>query len=200
MYGNGMPFDRCGSKGLTADNSALFRMLPIAIWDAGEPLETLVQNAHQATLFTNQQVEAQVCSAIYCCMARLLLKQEKDSVIRLLHEYYLCRKMSEHDQILTKIEKYLTSGAEPHGSSEIKDALWTAISLIGQDYDDFEGIMKQALSLGEDREATASIAGSLAGLSFGVNEIPLRWIKQLELSDEAETIIHDFIRKCSKHI
>ena len=200
MYGNGMPFDRCGDKGSPADNASLIRLLPIAIWNNKESTEKLIQNAHQVSKFTNQQVEAQVCSALYCVMARFLLRQHKEPVIKFLHEQYLNSKMSEHEQILRQIENHFSSNPDPHGSTEVKDALWTAISLIKEDGADFESIMEKALSLGNDREATLSIAGSLAGLSFGVNEIPLRWIKQLELSDEAQTIIHNFIRKSSKCI
>lgn len=200
MYGNGMPFDRCGAKINPADNSALLRMLPIALWNSNESLMKLVREAHQTTLFTNQQVEAQVCSAIYCLMIRLLLKQEKKPILAVLEEEYANSKLSDHSLVLAKIKEHFESAPEYFGSSEARDGLWTTISLIKEESDDFEGIMKKALLLREDREATASLAGSLAGLSFGVNEIPLRWIKQLELSDEAQTVIHEFIRKCLKRI
>lgn len=199
MYGNGMPFDRCGSKDPRPDNAALFRILPIAIWNSNKSVTKLVQDAHQASLFTNQQVEAQVCSAIYCIMVRLLLRQEKQSILSVLEEEYANSKRSEHALVLAKIKRHFETRPEYFGSSHVRDALWTTFSLIKKDGDDFESIIEKALSLGEDREATTSLAGSLAGLNFGVNEIPLRWIKQLELSNEAQAVIHNFIRKCSKN-
>jgi len=56
FYGNGMPPDKCGSKEIPSDNSALIRMLPIAMWNVNESLETIVNVAHEVTKITNQQI------------------------------------------------------------------------------------------------------------------------------------------------
>ena len=44
---------------------------------------------------------------------------------------------------------------------------------------DFESTVKAAISLGNDTDTTACIAGGIAGLKFGINSIPERWIDGL---------------------
>ncbi len=58
---------------------------------------------------------------------------------------------------------------------------------------DFEYAITEAICLGEDTEATASLVGSLSGLSIGIDEILPRWLQHLELPDEARTVINRFI-------
>ena len=52
--------------------------------------------------------------------------------------------------------------------------------------------------LGRDCEVTACLVGSLAGTALGINEIPQRWLHQLDLSDEAEKVVTNFVQTIRK--
>ncbi len=197
VYINGMPPDRCGSKEEPADNSALMRMLPLALWNASEPIATIVQEAHEATKFTNQQIHAQVCSAMYCLLIRRFLLEQTYKTSDLLDDFYEEKGMKEHGRALSSFEEGCNL-SDPTGKSSVYDSFWSACSIFGRNRKDFENAVIQGIMLGSDCEVTGCLVGSLAGVALGINEIPQRWLNQLDLSDEAEKVIMSFVQAIRK--
>ena len=190
MYGNGMPHDRCGSRDSEVDNSALIRMLPIALWNANEPIETIVDDAHMASRFTNIQIESCVYSALYCLIVRSFLLGINQKASTILEEHYKNRNMDQH---VTALKELTKSPDRTQGTSEVRDSFWSTMKIFSKYRSDFEYAITEAICLGEDTEATASLVGSLSGLSIGIDEILPRWLQHLELPDEARTVINRFI-------
>lgn len=199
VYINGMPPDRCGSKELPADNSALMRMLPLALWNANEPISTIVQDAHEATKFTNQQISAQVCSALYCLLIRRFLLEQTGKVTDLLISFYAEQGMKEYSKTLDDFyqdrpERF----SEVKGGSDAFDSFWGVSAAFAKNNKDFENAIVQGIMLGNDCEVTGCLVGSLAGVALGINEIPQRWLNQLDLSDEAKKVITSFVQAIRK--
>lgn len=197
VYINGMPPDRCGSKEMPADNSALMRLLPLALWNSSEPISTIVQDAHEASKFTNQQTSAHVCSALYCLLIRRFLLEQTDRVTSLLSAFYAERGMTEYTKTLSDFQE-MCDISEPKGKSDAFNSFWSASSIFARNNQDFEDAVSQAIMLGHDCEVTACLVGSLAGTVLGINEIPQRWLNQLDLSDEAQKVIRNFVRAIRK--
>lgn len=194
VYLNGMPPDRCGSKEVVADNSALMRMLPLALWNASESISTIVQEAHEATKFTNQQISAQVGSAMYCLLIRRFLLEQTGKISDLLADFYEEKGMKEYGKALSDFEDL----SEPAGKTSVYDSFWSGCSIFGRNRKDFENAVIQGIMLGNDCEVTGYLVGSLAGVALGINEIPQRWLNQLDLSDEAEKVITSFVQAIRK--
>jgi len=60
---------------------------------------------------------------------------------------------------------------------------------------DFEHGISLAVNHGGDSDSTGAIAGNLLGAALGVNAIPERWRKQLELANVIEQVaddLHDY--------
>ena len=197
VYINGMPPDRCGSKEAIADNSALMRMLPLALWNASEPISTIVRDAHEATKFTNQQIPAQVCSAMYCLLIRRFLLEQTYKTSDLLDDFYEKNDMKEHGRALSGFGEGCDL-SEPAGKSSVYDSFWSACSVFGKNRKDFENSVVQGIMLGSDCEVTGYLVGSLAGTALGINEIPQRWLNQLDLSDEAKRVVTGFVQTIRK--
>ena len=197
IYIHGMPPDRCGSKKVMADNSALMRMLPLALWNASEPISTIVQDAHEATKFTNQQINAQVCSAVYCLLIRRFLLEQTGKTSDLLAAFYVEKGMREHAKALNDFEE-VCNISEPAGESDVFDSLWSVCSIFGRNRKDFENAVIQGIILGNDCEVIGCLVGSLAGVALGINEIPQRWLDQLDLSDEAKKVVMGFVQAIRK--
>ena len=190
MYGNGMPPDRCGSKEQPADNSALIRMLPIALWNANQSIATIVEDAHAVTQITNQQIEAQVCSALYCLIVRNFLmeyREKASDVLSVCYEQF----SSDYGDALQKILDH--SACEITGKKEILDSFWSTMKIVAKHKDSFDESIMQAILPGNDCEGTACLVGSLIGLLLGINDIPQHWLKQASLEDEAENVTKRFI-------
>ncbi|MHA2279764.1 MAG: ADP-ribosylglycohydrolase family protein [Promethearchaeota archaeon] len=207
-YGNGMPPDRCGSKNENPDNSALIRMLPVALWNANEPLPVVVQDAHDVTKITNQQIAAQVCSALYCSIIRSFLTGNAENSSDILSAYYNDTHMSEYSEELAKIRDYKNSG-KTSGGKDLLDSFWSAIKIFSKNIslraalrrstiDNFEEAIEQAILLKNDCPNTACLVGSLMGTVVGINDIPQRWLNQLELSQEAKNVIAKFLKMAIK--
>jgi ADP-ribosylglycohydrolase len=43
----------------------------------------------------------------------------------------------------------------------------------------YESVVKKAISLGNDTDTTAAIAGGIAGIRHGLSGIPTRWLKAM---------------------
>lgn len=199
LYINGMPPDRCGSKEIPADNSALMRMLPLALWNASEPISTIVSDAHEATKFTNQQIEAQVCSALYCLLIRRFLLEQTYKISDILSIFYAEKDMKEHIKILNNFQE-TCNNSKPQGKSDAFNSFWSASSIFAKNDKNFENAISQAIMLGNDCEVTSYLVGSLSGIILGVNDIPQRWLNQLDLSNEAKKVITSFVQVVKKKL
>lgn len=196
LYNTGMPVDRCGERSLVANNCALVRMLPIAIYLADKPVDEIVSTAHQMTLLTNSQVVAQVCSALYCLVVKSLLCRNTSKIADDLSQYYQQKSLKEHSEALKQIsEKKNETGT---GSDEVVDAFWSSYNSHFTTGNNYETAVAAAIQLGGACESTAALTGSLSGLDLGMSQIPKRWKNQLELSSEAQVTIHRFEKKVLK--
>lgn len=199
LYINGMPPDRCGAKTQPVDNSSLMRMLPIALWSASDPIESIVKLAHEASLLTNKQIEAQVCSALYCLIIRRFLLEQKERVTEILENFYAEKALTSHQEALGKFQDYCKT-AEPTGDSEAFNALWTMSSTFAKNSKSFEDALSKVIVLGNDCEVSGYLVGSLAGVALGVNDIPQRWINQLHLPSPASAVISAFAQIIRKRL
>lgn len=65
------------------------------------------------------------------------------------------------------------------GSGYVVDSLWSAIRCVLAT-SDYENCIWNAISLGNDTDTTACIAGGLAGILYGERGIPERWRNALK--------------------
>jgi len=194
-YGNGMPADRCGAKG-DSDNAALVRMLPIALWNANQSISTIVRDAHEVTRFTNQQIDSQACSALYCLVVQNFLTGHRAKASEDLRQYYESKNMTEHLQALQNLRENKEFSID--GKDELFDSFWSAMKIFAGYGMEFEESIIQAIMLGNDCGGTAALVGSLSGIQTGINDIPQRWLNQLDLANEPEKVVREFVRMTIK--
>ena len=53
----------------------------------------------------------------------------------------------------------------------------------------FERVIRRAVSLGDDTDTTAAVAGGLAGVRYGLSGIPERWLGALSEPGLAEPLV-----------
>lgn len=169
-------------------NGALMRVLPLALWHRGTN-EQLVIDAHTQTQITHGHVCNQVCSALYCLWARYLLEDQNieqsylQAVQKLLSIY---QSFPEHNyQLLEQVRPF----DPPHtdGSGFVIASFHAA--RIALQESTYEKVVKKAISFGNDTDTNAAIAGGLAGIRDGVQNIPNRWMKLLRGKDMVDPLI-----------
>jgi len=184
----------CELAGFTNENGkgngSLMRVLPLALWHRGED-EELVNNAQKQSLITHGNPCNQVCCALYCLWVRNILKE-----IEPLEAYYeaanflksFYKEDSEHykefEWTLIPFEEIKGTG-----SGYVVDSIRSARDLMQKN--NFTDVIKGAILLGNDTDTTAAIAGGLAGVHFGYDNIPAEWIDKLLGMDEVKKLFND---------
>lgn len=79
----------------------------------------------------------------------------------------------------------------PRGSGYVADSLWSSIERF-LTTTEYEACVRRAVILGNDTDTTACIAGGLAGLLYGYEAIPWRWLQVLRGRELVERVLTEF--------
>lgn len=173
-------------------NGALMRVLPLALWHKGTDKE-LVKDAHMQCLVTHGHICNQVCCAFYCLIARELLYNNnfetayKNALTKIKTIY---SNMPEYKQEL-ELNIRPNDTIEGKGTGYVIDCLKSALMVIDQS-NSYEEVVKKAISLGNDTDTTAAVAGGLAGIIYGYENIPTRWIDGLRNKETVEILLKSY--------
>ena len=157
-------------------NGSLMRVLPLALWHRGSD-EELFANARAQSCVTHGHLRAQLCCGLYCLWARNVLNENADA----WNEALAAVKSFIADDALAQFELefqlQLDSTAKAAGSGYVVDCLRSAL-WVHQEAS-YEDVVRAAIQLGDDTDTTACVSGGIAGLRFGVQAIPERWVQGL---------------------
>jgi ADP-ribosyl-[dinitrogen reductase] hydrolase len=157
-------------------NGALMRVLPLALWHEGTDKE-LVRDAHLQSRITHGHLRSQDCCALYCLWARNIVAgapQPWEAAVASIREIYKCEPGATEE-----LEWNLRPDDPPAGtgSGYVVDSIRSARWALEQG--SYEQVVKAAISLGNDTDTTACIAGGLAAIRDGADAIPQRWLDGL---------------------
>jgi ADP-ribosylglycohydrolase len=77
-------------------------------------------------------------------------------------------------------ENIFSSGYVMH---TLEASIWCLLTT-----DNYKDAVLKAVNLGEDTDTTGAVTGGLAGLLYGLENIPTNWIKQIARNDEIENL------------
>jgi ADP-ribosyl-[dinitrogen reductase] hydrolase len=183
----GVPALQAGSSDpYSQGNGSLMRVLPLALWHQGGDAE-LVWDAHDQSKVTHGHPVCQVCCAMYCLWARRTLEGHAnswDAALEALRAIY-----ATQPGYLEVLEDVFRANAERRvtGSGFVIDSLFSAKWALERG--DFEAVVKSAISLGNDTDTTACVAGGLAGIRDGLEGIPIRWRQALRGQELLEPLL-----------
>jgi ADP-ribosyl-[dinitrogen reductase] hydrolase len=157
-------------------NGALMRTLPIALWHYGDDAQ-LVRLAIRQGIPTHGHIRSGVVCALYCLMARQVIDDTNASLDFLddnLVDYLNETEQTELEHILNAPQR-----EKPQGSGYVVDTFWGAIQSCTS-HNNFADVVRAAILLGNDTDTTASVAGGLAGLKYGYDQLPTEWLSHLK--------------------
>jgi ADP-ribosylglycohydrolase len=185
----GVPaLDAGSTQSATNGNGSLMRVLPLALWHAGDDAALIVDAMHQSRV-THGHVRAQLCCALYCLVARRLLQGHGADDAWSFAIDTLTTWCARDRALAHELRTEILHGryrASPTGSGYVVDTLWSARACLGAA--DYEGCVRAAIALGNDTDTTAAVAGGLAGVLHGAQGIPARWMRALRDGDVAEAM------------
>jgi ADP-ribosylglycohydrolase len=178
-------------------NGSLMRILPLALYLKNKPIEERFKITSEVSSITHQHIRSVVACFIYLEYAIMLLEgKDKHSAYLLLQEemdqFLTQEKLSYYEQkvfdriLLTDISVYpeseiFSSGYVLHS---LEASLWCLLTS-----NTYEETVLKAVNLGKDTDTTGAIAGGLAGLLYGYEAIPAKWVQQLARTADIEDLV-----------
>ena len=195
-YGRGIAPLECGGKSDSDNgNGSLMRILPAALWCgrglAGEEVKDADFIFHVSAV-THAHIRSKIGCLIYAkLIADLLYSRSTDKFETIQKSLVNSKKYLEamgDTQITYEIGKYdrlweleKFKKLEEHdikSTGYVVDTLEAAIWCF-LNTDTYKECVLKAVNLGDDTDTVGAVAGGLAGLYYGLEEIPAEWINIL---------------------
>lgn len=198
---SGMPAELAGGTSEDSNgNGSLMRIIPVAMRFAELPAEQLLDRVHRASSITHRHPRSQMACGLYSVLLQELFNWSDWSNavpagVKKFHRHYTpnhdwsveldhFRRIME-DSLGDLPEREIRSGG--YVIHTLEASLWCVLTTSS-----FEEAVLKSVNLGGDTDTTACVAGGLAGVVYGSNAIPQRWVDALARKPEVEILFNRF--------
>lgn len=191
----GIDVMQCASNHEYANgNGSLMRTLPLAIWHKGSDDE-LINDAYLQSHTTHAHIRSKICCALYCLWARYILQGNtiNDSWQQAIDKLYTIYESRPETGELEELDFFIRPSdfTKVNGSGYVVDCLKSAYVALQES--NYQTVIQKAISFGNDTDTTACVAGGIAGLYFGFDNIPTHWVEQLQEPTTFEPLAQQLI-------
>ena len=196
-------------------NGSLMRILPIAFYIKDFAIEKRFKIVSDVSCITHAHIRSRICCFIYIeFVLKLLSGKEKiiafeemknevsnflynepifsQNEIDKLHRILQTKVINEEKETLVEIpESEINSSG--YVLSSLEASLWCFLKS-----NSYEDAVLKAVNLGEDTDTTAAITGGLAGLYYGLENIPQKWIDILARKNDILNLINNFKKSINR--
>lgn len=190
-------------------NGSLMRILPLVFYLQNEKdIEVIYQKVKQVSSITHAHFRSVFSCFIYVIYCLEIVKRkdkfeaykEMQNIISgfLKDKKFNPFEIQLFDRILKNdITKYPEENI--HSSGYVLDSLQASLWCF-LNSDTYEETVLKAVNLGEDTDTTGAIAGGLAGIYYGIENIPEKWIDKLVKSNEIKDLAERLLENLNKNI
>jgi ADP-ribosylglycohydrolase len=173
-------------------NGALMRIAPLLFYVSGKPIDQRYAVTQKVAAITHRHIRSAIACFYYLEFARQLWegtgKSEAYAHLQTTIPSFLKtlsvqpEEMAVFDRLLSGNIAELTddcicsSGYVLH---TLEASIWCLLTTSGYK----EAVLK-AVNLGDDTDTTAAVTGGLAGLLYGMDNIPQNWLAQIARRDD----------------
>lgn len=190
----------CGSKKYEDNNNkSLSRMLPIVLYCYYRRVEeddvySLVKK--YSSLTHAHQLSVMACFIYARFMLSILKGKNKETAYNVIKyidydKYFRKETISEFSRIIKGDLKEL-SLEEIQSTSNVVDTIEAVIWII-LNTNNYQQAIVGAINLGGDTNTIASLVGSIAGVLYGVDNIPNKWIDNIKKKDFINNIVLNLV-------
>ncbi|MFY7909910.1 MAG: ADP-ribosylglycohydrolase family protein [Emticicia sp.] len=194
-------------------NGSLMRILPIIFYIKDLEIDQRFQVVRDVSSLTHAHIRSVIACFIYTEMALQLLegynkweafKNMQNIVIEFFNNNAICSQNeldkfhrilednSNHRYKLSTINELYES--EIASSGYVLDTLEASLWCLFK-ANSYEETVLMAVNLGKDTDTTGAVAGGLAGLLYGFDSIPKKWINSLAKKDDIFELCDRFAKK-----
>ncbi|BAY11166.1 ADP-ribosylglycohydrolase family protein [Calothrix sp. NIES-2098] len=181
-----LPREAGGKIENTNGNGSLMRILPMAYYHKSLSFAELIARVHDVSAITHAHARSQMACGIYITIAAALLEgadphtaylQSLDKIHTIYSvREYLLEKLHFARIYSGEIDKLPVE--EINSGGYVIDTLEASLWCLLNSSSYSEAVLK-AVNLGGDTDTTAAVTGGLAGIYYGVENIPQAWINQI---------------------
>lgn len=175
-------------------NGSLMRISPLLFHIHDKPIDERYLITRIVSSITHGHIISVISCFYYLEFARQLLygrdkfeayEELKLSIASHLESIHIDKRVMTNFNRLLEGNIYELDEANISSSGYVVHTLEASVWCI-MTTDNYSNTVLKAVNLGEDTDTTAAVAGGLAGLLYGYEDIPKKWIKQLARRDDIE--------------
>ncbi len=197
----GWEMSECGGRTETDNgNGSLMRVLPLAFCGQETEERERIRLIENVSSLTHGHDRSRLACIFYVEFARCLLRgcqkqKALDDTIDFIRNNCsdtYAGELKNFSRILSK-ELLDTDEREIKSSGYVLDTLEAALWVFFRENDYRETVLR-AVNLGGDTDTIAAIAGGIAGIYYGVGDIPRNWLENLARKEELYRMFEQFCR------
>lgn len=185
------PIEAGGKDEWSNGNGSLMRILPLAYDRKTLNFRELIERVHDCSCITHAHVRSQIACSIYISIAISLLEglepkaaylQGIEKVKEIYSEVKFAKQTPYFQRVLDGEIDTLSIDAINSGGyviDTLEASLWCFLTTSSY----AEAVLK-AVNLGGDTDTTGAVTGGLAGIYYGIENIPSDWIEVLARKDD----------------
>lgn len=200
-YGNPYSYNECGcTDEYSNGNGSLMRIMPACLFvyenvKTGEITEDKgLELIHEVSALTHAHLRSKMACGFYYFLVKAILDEEGtlisklqkgvDDAVRFYHrDFDNLVQMAYYGRLFHLDEFACVLESEIKSSGYVVDSLEAAVwSLITTET--FEDGLLKAVNLGGDTDTIGAIAGGLAALHYGYNNIPIEWKNAIVMGEQ----------------
>lgn len=186
----------CGGAGEWDNgNGSLMRNLPLAICLAREDENVIVSRSFEVSALTHAHVRSKLCCAYHSLVVRGLLSGSSiERAMLAAGDVIEPRVPNEERRVFEPIlERAILDLPEDEIESTgyVVHTLGASLWCLAR-YDNYDDVVLEAVNLGEDTDTTAAVAGGMAGVRGGFEEIPAKWVESVQRSELVSRVVRSF--------
>lgn len=206
------PLDCGGTSEYNNGNGSLMRILPILFYlQSLYGAEFNEQDAaykiiHNISSLTHGHKRSHIACGIYISVANELIKKRTlksaiESGIYKAMEYY--RRRNDYSYALKHFKKLTSNDFEKIPIEEIRSsgyvvdtleaAIWCLLNTSS-----YKDCVLRAVNLGSDTDTVAAVAGGLAGLYYGYDNIPKKWLDTIAKREYIENLCNQLYKAVTR--
>lgn len=187
---DGIPLDECGGKSeWDCGNGSLMRISPMIFYYSKYPEADMLKTVGEVSALTHAHERCKMCCYVYVKLGLSLLNNagaDKTKLVKTVMDDLqqdLQAKFSVSEvkllERLYNIDEFIKISRDGIKSSgyvvdTLEASVWCFLTT-----NNFKDCILKAVNLGDDADTVAAIAGALAGLYYGCDEIPKEWMDSL---------------------
>ncbi|HNA33979.1 MAG TPA: ADP-ribosylglycohydrolase family protein [Flavobacteriales bacterium] len=202
---------KAGSAGGTDENAngngSLMRILPLVFHLANRPVDERFRITQQVSSITHGHIRSAIACFYYLEFAKRIMEgEDKFGIHRDLGTEVLDHltarstdpmEIAVFDRLLKGDIHHLDQDRIESGGyvmHTLEASIWCLLTT-----DNFKEAVLKAVNLGRDTDTTGAVTGGLAGLLYGMKNIPENWLRKLARYDDIQDLVARLAVKLPGH-